>query len=258
VPGATTYFIELNTDPNFGAGTADMKSSSNPTIAFSLNFDTKYYARVKTNLLDVWGTKLKSFTTGSPTSLAYITSPKDGGTGVPSTVKVTSNPVPSATSYTIELNTSSDFSGTKLELTSSSRTKTFSGLATFTTYYARVSTNAAPGEWGPARSFTTINPSARSSSDWMGEEVEEEELKFETGVNIYPVPFRQTLNIHVQTLKQDALLVNFYNLQGSQVHSFQGLTNRVEEIDGEAMAPGVYLLKIITNEGVTIKKILKE
>src|SRR5690606_11156615 len=46
VDGASTFSIELNTDPNFDPATAITKTSSSRTIAFELAYNTTYYTRV--------------------------------------------------------------------------------------------------------------------------------------------------------------------------------------------------------------------
>jgi uncharacterized repeat protein (TIGR03803 family) len=72
------------------------------------------------------------------------------------TLKVTANVVTGATRYTIELNTSPDFTGTSFVRTSTSdnqRTLVFQGMAYSTIYYARAKTDVS--DFGKITRFTT-------------------------------------------------------------------------------------------------------
>jgi uncharacterized repeat protein (TIGR03803 family) len=261
VPNATQYTIELNPDSNFGPSTAIVKSSSSKTIGFTLDYNTRYYARVATDIDHTFGTIIKSFTTGDPLSLAYVTSPKNGGVGVPNSVTVYSNTIPGAAHYTIELNTASDFNGSSIVKTSTTHAITFKGLASNQIYYTRVQTDLDPGEWGiTSTSFTTTGPStsARSMSDWVGE-TQEEVIEFSRDeVNVYPIPFHDKLNIHVQADTQKEMWIQFYDLTGKEVGKYSGMTNSRMELPTSEMSVGIYVLKIATSEGIITRKVIRE
>jgi hypothetical protein len=259
VPDATNYTIELNTSPSF-SNIGIVKSGVGKTKSFSLAYNTTYYTRVYTDLNEgVWG-NTTSFTTGNPLSLAFVKSPRDGGTGVPTTVAVTSNSVPGATSYTIELNTAPDFTGTSFVQTGSSAKRNFTGLALNTTYFTRVQTNVMPGEWGTtSTSFTTTNSMARSGSDWMGDESEDEPVVFgEPSVSVYPVPFRKNLTIYVQTERQEPVLIQLFDMNGREGIRASAQTNQMIEISGDHLAPGMYVIKMATPLGIIVQKIIRE
>ncbi|MGC4022324.1 MAG: ASPIC/UnbV domain-containing protein [Cyclobacteriaceae bacterium] len=254
--GATLYTIELNPDSTFNATTAIVKYSSNHTIGFTLAYNTKYYGRVSTDAdPGSWGVT-KVFTTGDPLSLAYVTSPKNGSSGVPTSVSITSNVVPGATHYTIELNTASDFSGTPI-VRSGMRTISFSGLAMNTTYHTRVQSNLAPGQWGITNTtFTTASPGARST-DWKGDD-EEETLEFGAPVlSVYPNPVKTTFTVHAQTDNQDVLSIQLYDMTGKELNRYQGQTNNLLEIDGRSLVGGMYIIRVATSHGVDVRKIVK-
>jgi hypothetical protein len=261
VPNATQYTIELNPDVNFGAGTAIVKTSASRTIGFTLGYDTKYYARVTTDFDNTWGTIIRSFTTGDPLSLAYVTSPKNGGTGVPTSVNVYSNIVPGASSYSIELNTMPDFSGTSIVKTSATRAVSFTGLTINQIYYTRVQTNVDPGQWGTkSTSFTTLSsaPLARASDDWVGD-TGEEAIEFgPVETNVYPIPFHDKLNIHMQTDAQEQMMIQLYDITGKEAGKHFGITNSLMEIQTTEMSSGMYVMKIVTSNGVVVKKLIKE
>ena len=260
VPNATTYTIELNPDSNFGAGTAITKTTTTRIASFSLQYNTQYFSRIYTDLdPGNWG-MTRSFTTGNPVSLAFVTSPKNGGVGVPTTVTVSSNKVPGATNYTIELNTASNFTGTSFVYSGTASKGTFSGLSSNTTYFTRVQTNVAAGQWGTSTSFSTANLGARSGSDWMGEELEDESVVFfEPLVSIYPVPFQRSITVHTQTERQEPIQIQLYDLSGREVIRQQGKTNQFVELNGEHLNSGFYIVKVISSSGMlTAKKIIKE
>jgi uncharacterized repeat protein (TIGR03803 family) len=91
-------------------------------------------------------------------STSFVSSPSNNSVNASApTLKVTANVVTGATRYTIELNTSSDFTGVSLVKTSISdnqRTLVFQGLAYSTVYYARVRTDVS-SEYGKITRFTT-------------------------------------------------------------------------------------------------------
>jgi hypothetical protein len=250
VPLATSYIIEANTLPDF-SGTSIVKMGTVRTYSFTLAYNQVYYVRVQTNLAPgEWGL-YRSFTTGSPQSLAYVTSPANGVVGVPTTVNVTSNLVPGATSYTIELNPEELFTGTPIIRTGAARTKNFTGLSENRTYYARVSTSLTPGVWGPTRSFTTVNPGGRQAGEAWVESTDEDPLAPDeiTEVTIFPNPFTDQFDIHVQTTDQKPLEAQLIDMNGRTVFEARDwMTNRLHIVKGE-FSPGVYLLKLNT-EGV--------
>jgi hypothetical protein len=85
---------------------------------------------------------------------AYVTTPVNNAINQKITsVTVTSVAVYKATSYTIELNTSPDFSGVGF-IKSGSRSQVFTGLAYNTQYFSRVKTNLSP-YYGEIKTFTT-------------------------------------------------------------------------------------------------------
>lgn len=256
VPGATTYTMEVNTGSSFPPATAQVKTGAR-TMAFTLTPDVQYFVRVKTNLAlsaDDWG-PMRSFTTGDAVSLAYLITPKDGGTGVPLSGNATANPVPGAKSYTIELNPDSGFNpATSYTLTGATRVIMFSALAPSTIYHARVSTSVAPGIWGPTTSFTTTNPAARDQVNWQGKDVEDPPIADgAVAVEAYPNPFADRLMLQVQTDEQRPMQVSIIDLTGRTIQTIVGMTNRPEYI-GESMDAGMYILSVsFASESKTLK-----
>jgi hypothetical protein len=256
VPGASVYTIELNTSSDF-SGTTLVSESPTTTMGFALAQNQQYYARARTNLSAEWA-PLISFATGNPVSLAFITTPRDGGTGVPTTVDGTANALSGATSYTIELNPNSNFNLPSIVQTSGSRTIRFTSLLQGTKYYARVSTNLAPGQWGPVTNFTTTSPTTigRSAANWMGDADEEVVLE-PLSILAYPVPFVDKLTVKVQSQYDADVRLWMFDVNGKVVHQGESRTNKMITID-EPLSSGVYLLRVLTLNQVRTIRVTRE
>jgi hypothetical protein len=257
VVGASTYTIELNTDPLFVAE-GIIQSSASPTMEFSLDPDTKYYSRVKTNLLpDDWGTIVKSFTTGNPVSLAYVVSPANNAVGLPRPVTVTANTVPGATTYTIEVNSSDVFSPLTAKVRSGASSQTFSGLAYATKYYVRVYTDLAPGSWGPVSSFKVkADPAARISTVDEGFAIEDETASADFEVIAFPNPFGEKLSVLVKSRINEPVNIEMISNDGRIIHRIESQTNKTIEISSPVPA-GMYYLRAKTGTKTQFVKLAK-
>jgi hypothetical protein len=258
VPGATQYTIEANTQPDF-SGVSLVRMGAGRTYSFTMAYDQTYWVRVQTNLLPgEWGPS-RSFTTGNPVSLAYVTSPLDGAVGVPVTVNVTANSLAGATSYTIELNTSPAFAPeTSIVRSGSGRTKNFSGLAEGTTYYSRVSTNLTPGQWGTTvRSFTTVTPGSRAGDEWMGEDAGDPVLSPAISVISSPNPFSDRFTFLVQCDEQVTFNYSLLDLVGNVLVNAKAETNTWVAVSGQ-WAQGVYLLQVPVGDRAEVVKMVRK
>jgi hypothetical protein len=78
---------------------------------------------------------------------------------------------------------------------------------------------------------------------------------FETAnYNVYPNPTAGILNI---ACKNDLIRIEFYDSQLRLIKKIDNL-NKTLEVDLSSFSRGCYFLKIISNDGVAIKKVLKE
>jgi hypothetical protein len=245
--GVTNYQIEISESSDFSGtvhvvNTPDGLGKVNPP---GLKYSTKYYARVKTNLVDDYGT-VTTFTTHAPEKYSFVSSPVNGATNVPfNGLKATANIVYGATLYTIELNTSADFTGTSIVKTSAvanQRTLTFDGLQPSTTYYSRTKTNF-PSDWGPTRSFTTA-----ATAPPPAFVVEANELK------VYPNPFERTFTIEPNGSEE--FNVSLIDLTGRELVKTQ-LIQQPTTL-GDQLVPGIYLLRINENGRTTVKRMVKK
>jgi uncharacterized repeat protein (TIGR03803 family) len=154
IQGATLYTLELSLAEDFAQVVGRAQSSNPEFIASDLKANTKYYARVKTNVWPAFGL-VTSFTT-EPINNNYISNPRDGATDVSApSLKVTAGTVSGATRYTIELSTSPEFTDpfVRTSKVDNQRTLVFDSLAYNTKYYGRFKTNISG--YGRVTSFTT-------------------------------------------------------------------------------------------------------
>lgn len=253
VQDATQYTIEANTASDF-TGTAIVNTAATRTIGFTLAYNQLYYVRVKTNLSPDWGAT-RSFTTGSPVSFAYVTSPVNGAANVATTVNVQSNTVTGATSYTIELNTAADFSGTSIVKTSASRTINFAALTPATTYYTRVSTNLSAGAWGATRSFTTIT-SGRIAQPSGTEQTSTAGVEEQFAVTVLSNPFHETLSFVIHDSDQTDASVQILDLTGRVFHESVQKTKATIELT-TPLTQGMYILRVRTPANTGFVRVLK-
>lgn len=252
VPGAFSYAIQLSEFPDFRVIHFQVASSSR-TISFGgLKYNTRYYNRVITNLSTSPG-PVRSFTTRTAESLAYVYAPGNGVMNANLSLNITANLVPGASSYTIQLSETPDFSTIAFENTSSSRSISFEGLNGNTLYYNRVRTNLSPN-WGTVRSFRTRNAesflmskeggssSARLSgnADWQRAGADFAE---EIAVDFYPNPFKGTLSVYIATIHQGEAAVKLVDMRGLEVYTSQERTNTTFQINAP-ISNGIYLLNI--------------
>jgi hypothetical protein len=166
--GATTYTVQVSVSSDFSSTVVNQTvSSSQYTIpAGTLTSFTTYYWRV--NASNVNGTSgwssVWNFTTGDcggatvPNPPTLI-SPSNGSTDTSCTPMLDWNASSGATSYTVQVSTSSAFSSTIINQTVSSTDYTIptGTLSSYTTYYWHVnaSNTAGTSGWSSVWNFTT-------------------------------------------------------------------------------------------------------
>jgi hypothetical protein len=251
VPGATSYTIQLSTTPDFAA-IAFQNTGPTRILPFAgLAYSTTYYNRVS---VDGGGFgPVKSFTTLTPESIAFVTVPANNATGVSVNPAVKSSLVPGAATYTIQLSLTSNFAVVAHELTSPSRTQNFTGLIAGTQYFNRVRTNLT-ANFGAVGNFTTAgSPPGRLRAP-VG--VEETELPVaEFNVQVYPNPFREKLEVYIESTDGEAELA-LTDMSGRSVHRSQEKTNTLISIE-KPMAAGVYLLQVRTEHHSKVLRVVK-
>ena len=172
--GTTSYRLQVATDPAFGSITLDNYSITVTSwqLGALLN-NTTYYWRVSAT--NSAGTSPLS-PTRSFTTIPAVTapqapvpnSPRDGQLNVPTSVTLNWNPSIGATSYRLQVSSTSSFTSLLVDdpsLTNTSRQ--VRSLANSTVYYWRVraQNEGGTGSYSPVVRFTTIDPG--SSISWQ-------------------------------------------------------------------------------------------
>lgn len=257
VPGAALYIIQLSEKADFS--TIDFeRSGPTRTLNFTgLKYGTTYYNRVLTDLASTYG-EVRSFTTRTAESLAYVTSPANLAVGVNTTVNITSNTVPGASSYTIQLSELADFSVVAFENTGATRTRPFSGLTEGTTYYNRVRTDLSP-EFGQVRSFTTTGtpPGGRTAGTEVSESGVETPSTTEFEVIVYPNPFIDRLLVYVESSLYKEAQIQLTDVTGRVIYRSVETTNSQVIISPE-MVSGMYILQVKAGHGLKTLRVVKK
>jgi hypothetical protein len=165
--GATSYRVQVSTDPAFGTTVVDQSNITTTSYAVSsLSTSTTYYWHVSaTNSsgTSAYSTN-SSFTTAAPPPpppAPVLVTPANGATGVATNPTLTWNAATGATSYRIQISTDQAF-GTTVADQSNIATTSYaaSGLLANTTYYWHVNATNSTGTsaYSTNSSFTTATP----------------------------------------------------------------------------------------------------
>lgn len=167
VSGAKTYRVQISKESNFAILSLDNAAvTSNSLQVNGLQDGVTYYWRVSatnesgsSSYSSVWSfqTKLALI----PPTAPVLTSPSNNATGLTTTLKLTWNPVTTATGYTLEVSKNPDFSTLVVDnKTLTTNEFTVSGLEEDTTYYWRVraSNSAGNSPYSLVRTFRTVKP----------------------------------------------------------------------------------------------------
>jgi hypothetical protein len=254
ITGASTYKLQLCTSSDFVSSPIIEKIVTTNTALFTgLKYNTKYFARLSTDLASGWG-NITSFTTKTAFSLAYVKSPAENATNQPLKLVIKSNVVPGATHYTIELNTAPDFTGKSLVQSSSSNSVTFTSLSPNTTYYNRVKTEL-DNSWGSIRKFTTseqiplVQEIAFSATTRSQEEIT---------IVAYPNRFSEVLNVTVNSPYEDDVEISLIDFAGQVFESTNVSANTEFQIRNAKLKPGLYILSIKSKGIVRTIRVIKE
>jgi subtilisin family serine protease len=163
--GATSYAVQVSTSSSFTTTAYSASGlTTTSTSATGLATSTTYYWRVNaTNSAGTsdWST-VYSFTTaassGSAPAAPTLSSPANGATGVSTSPTLSWSASTGATSYRVQVSTSSTFSTLTRDVSGITTTSTtVTGLSRYTRFYWRVNATNAYGtsSWSSVRYFTT-------------------------------------------------------------------------------------------------------
>lgn len=166
--GAVSYHLQLSTQTTFSSTIVDRPGiTATSSSVNGLSSGTTYYWRVRASNDGGTGpwSGTWSFTTSaaappppSPPATPTLSTPANGATDLPTTVSLTWNAVTEASSYTLQVSTSSTFVSFVVNQTGLGTTSyTLSNLSNSTTYYWRVSATNAGGvsSWSTVWVFST-------------------------------------------------------------------------------------------------------
>ena len=195
-----------------------------------------------------------SFTTVAVTAVPptpILVSPANGSTGQSTSLTLAWNPSSGASSYRLQVATTSSFAhivddimvlfGTSYPIV---------GLVANTSYYWRVSAKNAAGisAWSPTWTFKTQRVQKnRQASPGVVSDVEEVPAAFELGSN-FPNPFNPTTVIPYELPVESHITIRVYNVMGQEVATLvdgvQGSGLRQAEWSGTNVPSGVYYYRI--------------
>lgn len=164
VTGATSYRLQVSTSSTFATSVVDLAGiTTTSSVVSGLTAGTTYYWRVlaaNANGEGPWSSA-RRFTTAAPQPPAAprLQSPSNNATNVSQNPTLSWYASTGATSYNLQVSTSSTFATKIVDLTGITTTSAaVSGLASYTRYYWRVSATNANGTsaWSSSRYFRTV------------------------------------------------------------------------------------------------------
>ncbi len=245
--GATSYALQVSTSSDFSTLVLNQTGIGSTSYAVSsLLNNTTYYWRV--NATNAGGTSawssVWSFTTvvAAP-SAPTLALPANGATGVAASPTLSWNISSGATSYTLQVSTSSDFSTLVVNQTGIISTSYAVSLLNNTTYYWRVNATNAGGTsgWSSVWSFATAV--ATSVEEIAGSIPTTYALK-----QNFPNPFNPTTKVQFDIPQACTVTLKVYTLLGKEVatlvsEELQAGSYKVEW-DARGVPSGVYLCRM--------------
>ncbi len=163
VSNAVSYTLQVATGNSFSSFVYNQSGLTNTSQQISgLNIATTYYWRV--NSTNIYGTSgwsnIFSYKTVAPPQAPTLLSPLNSDGNISLTPILNWNIIANATSYTLQVSTSSSFSNYVYNQSGLTNTnQQISGLSNFITYYWRVSATNSYGTsaWSSTWFFTTVS-----------------------------------------------------------------------------------------------------
>ncbi|HEX5001574.1 MAG TPA: peptidylprolyl isomerase [Bacteroidia bacterium] len=246
VPGAVLYTMEFSTDPTFSVIDITANSGTNSLIVTSLGGSTLYYWRVKANNGGHESVPSPVFSFTSATAAATLIYPADTSTGIPVNPVFQWSAVPNATSYTLQVSTSSTFTTASMIYNTAGITDTsmqVNGLNSNSLYYWRIRSadGSQQGFYSTKFTFTT------GTSSGVNELSNDFNL-----LRLYPNPASATLNLEISASQTEPMQLLISDVTGKIVASSEwemphAISNK--NIDISNLEAGMYFLILQNRSG---------
>jgi hypothetical protein len=266
VPLATSYDLQIGTDPSFASGIAvsdSLLTDTSRVVAKALDQGTLYYWRVRARNVSGAGQYSGAWSFSTGLGSPQLVSPANRSSAQPLSIKFIWKKVNSATGYTFQLATDSTFATGIIKSDSSivDTTRTVAGLSYKTTYYWHVRARQG-GQSGPMSATwqctTVLDP--------LGIVADDQGLPGTYALDQnYPNPFNPSTWIHFALPRQTHVRLEVYNVLGELVTTLvdEGMGagfHRVEfsarDARGRPIAAGMYIYRLVTPEFTSAKKMI--
>jgi peptidyl-prolyl cis-trans isomerase B (cyclophilin B) len=255
IPGAVMYTVELSTDPAFSTIDISVNSGTNSIMITNLGGFTNYYWRVKANNGGHESVPSNVFSFSSATAAATLIYPADLSTGIPINPVFQWSPVPNATSYTLQVSTTSTFTTQSMIYNTAGLTGTSQqvpGLNPNAVYYWRVrsANGTQQGFYSVKFSFTT------GTSSGLNETANDFLL-----LQLHPNPATENIHLELSAASPASLQLALSDITGKTVYSeilspVSGTTSRTIDVSG--LQSGMYFLTLRSETGSLVRRIIVE
>jgi hypothetical protein len=239
VSNATGYVIEYSTASDF-AGASQLSSSTGSATISDLNYNTKYYWRVKATNGDVssnWSSSRNFTTANISLSSPGLLNPKNKANNVSITPTLTWSAASNAEEYEIQISIYSNFSSYST-LQSTSTSVSAGTLSYGRSYYWRaksIARNVASG-WSSSRTFKTV-----SAKESFGIE----DLLAEDDFSITPNPAKEYAHFTFSLGDDGRVDIEVYSASGDKVltvtsSSYNAGVHTIN-IDVSSLSSGMYV-----------------
>ncbi|RIK75880.1 hypothetical protein DCC62_12435 [candidate division KSB1 bacterium] len=258
--GATTYRLQVSTSSTFNTATLDDSTiATNSRQIGSLAYNTTYYWRVMAKNIggtSAWSSGWSFKTAIESPSVPVLALPVDGSGNQPTTLTLNWNPSTGATTYRLQVSTSSTFTSTfhTDDSTNVSTSRELGSLAINTTYYWRVNAKNVGGTsaWSSVWSF-------RTGGTAVSEPRKATPTEFSLNQN-YPNPFNPSTTILYALPKTAFVRLTVINPLGNEVETLVSTAQVAGEYEihwnPKNLASGVYLYRIQAGEFVETRKMV--
>jgi hypothetical protein len=246
VQRASTYTYEYSTDISFITSTITDIASETEITVFNLEPYTNYYWRAKASngIIESDWSEIWTFRTDLDVlNIPILVSPANNSTDVNyEAITLDWNEVTDATEYHYEYSTDVSFVSNVISDFDAATEITLTNLFPNTQYFWRVKAgnSEAESDWSEIWNFTTeINTNVLDNKM--------------NNLSVYPNPTNGQLTIEAESIEN----ITITNLQGQIILS-KIINANSAELDLSTYSNGIYLIKVETNKGVRIEKIVVE